>query len=372
MWQLLIGHGLFNIGRTFIGVILVVYLLQNGISVHTIAVAKALQLFASVVFNYPAGKFADKYGKKIAILCSCTFSLGYFVLMLSPSDEKVIFGEVLNGLSIAFYMGAYETWILEFKNDKENNFSLISRSAEILLFASIIASVVGAIYFHQSIYLALIFVVMAMFFYWKTPQIKRNESRLYPPFVNEVKHFFRLIDHQVVFLILFGGGMQLIYQFWSVFIAQDIGVSNHYLGYVLGLMFAGQWLCIFISRKFSLDKIPNAKPLVLANVALFAFLTFILFFYSVHFLYIVISFIVFVSLCGLANNLYFAYGCSLFTEQGNESSMVSLVDTCLRLSGAALLSLYALFGSFQSVWLWLFFPLIILSYGIMRGILYKR
>lgn len=372
MLQLLTAHGLFNIGRAFIGVVLVVYLLQNGISLTTIALAKSLQLFASVLFNYPAGKIADKYGKKTAILCACGFALGYFLLMLSPTSEKVILGEILNGLSIAFYMGAYEAWVFEFKNDKENSFSLISRSAEILLLSSILASVIGALYFEQAIYLAFVFVSLAIPFYYQTPQKPINISADNYSFFAEIKYFLQHIDHKVVFFLLFGGAMQLIYQLWSVFFAQDMGLEKQYLGYILGAMFAGQWLFAFLSRQFKLDKKANANKWVLLGITIFAFVTLLLFFNQMPILMIAISFILFVAFCGLANNLYFSQSCDLFAKQPNESSMISLIDTSVRLIGAILLAVYALLEWHNATWVWLFFPIIIMGYGIIYSICHKR
>ncbi len=103
---------------TFPGIhraVLIIYLTNHGISLSVIALAKSAQLIVSVLFNYPAGLISDRYGNKVTVLLACVAEMIYFGLMLHPSEQSVITGEMFNGLGIALYTGAYEAWIFTHK-----------------------------------------------------------------------------------------------------------------------------------------------------------------------------------------------------------------------------------------------------------------
>ena len=371
MYSLLTAHTFFHIGRGFIGVILAVYLLQNGISLEIIAVAKSLQLIASVLFNYSAGKIADRFGKKTAILTACFFSLIYFVLMLFPSPENVLIGEVFNGLSIACYMGAYEAWIFEFKSQKENSFSLVARSTEMLLLGSIFASIFGAWYFDWAIYLAMVFVLLAIPFYLFTQQ-KKQTQLAHQTFWGEIRSFYQKLNINALFCLLFVGGMQLIYQLWSVFVVQDLQIEKGMVGYILAGMFAGQWLLMLIARQFAFNQKTYATKLILAVVTVLAISVLMLAYTQQSPLLIIACFILFVACCGLTSNLYFSASCQLFAHQPNESSMISLLDMHIRLIGAVLLAIYSQFYARDAISVWAFFPIVILIYSLSRLFLTQK
>ncbi len=96
MYRILSAHGLFNLARAFIGAVLIIYLTNHGISLSVIALAKSAQLIVSVLFNYPAGLISDRYGNKVTVLLACVAEMIYFGLMLHPSEQSVITGEMFN------------------------------------------------------------------------------------------------------------------------------------------------------------------------------------------------------------------------------------------------------------------------------------
>lgn len=214
MFRILMSHSFFNLSRAFIGAVLIVYLLNNQISLTTIAIAKSLQLFISVIMNYPAGKISDRFGYKTVILISCLCSLIYFLLMLNPINMTVLLGEIFNGLSIAFYMGAYEAWIFEFKNEKENIFTLISRRAELFFISSIIVSIIGGLYFNQALYFILLFMILAIICYTITPQNNLSSNsiitdKIKNTFFTDLKLFSKKADKSLLFSLIFTGSMQI-------------------------------------------------------------------------------------------------------------------------------------------------------------------
>lgn len=78
--MLFLGSSLFNLSRTFVSAVLILYLLTSGINLSTIGLAKSLQLAVSILITVPAGKFADKYGNKISVVLACLFGSLYFIV----------------------------------------------------------------------------------------------------------------------------------------------------------------------------------------------------------------------------------------------------------------------------------------------------
>lgn len=362
MFRLLTAHGFFNLARAFIGAVLFVYLLDSQIPLETILWAKSAQLLVSVLANYHAGKIADRFGKKTAVMLSCLFSLIYFYLMLEPTETKVIIGEMFNGLCIAFYMGAYESWAFEFKNDKESSFSLISRSAEIFFLSSIFATIVGALYFSKALYFSLAFMLLAIGAYAITPQKARRSFPASSHFLADLKYFASQANHTLWFYLLFAGAMQIIYHFWAVFFSRNLAVENEQLGYVLALMFAVQWLFSRLSRHFRLNQKQNANRWVLVAVLSFSVLTVFSYVFELSFSLIALCFLLFVGSCGLSANLFFAQSCQRFAEQDNESSMISLIDALARVIGAGCFAIFSAISLEAVPYVWLVFSGLVVCY----------
>lgn len=362
MYKLLTAHGFFNTSRAFIGAVLVIYLINHSISLDTIILAKALQLAVSVLFNYHAGVIADKFGKKVSIILSCIFAILYFLSMTNPTNISVIVGEMLNGLSIAFYMGAYEAWTFEFKNKKENSFSLISRSSEILFLSSILASIIGALYFYNALYLSISFMIIAIILFYRTPQKHKKTEITKISLIQTINIFSKKINAKLAFTILFIGSMQLIYQYWSVFFSENLNVDKKNLGYILAIMMISQYLVSFLSRKIKLSEFKYANIISLLSVFLFSLLT-ILTFKTTSNIYIILAlFILFSSSSSILYNLYFSWGCSIFSNSKIESSLISLLDTSSRLIGALLLWMFSSIKTENIYLTWLFFPTLILAF----------
>lgn len=372
MYKLLTAHGFFNLARAFIGATLIIYLLNHSIPLSIIVTAKSIQLITSVIFNYPAGVIADKFGKKTSILLSCFFAILYFISMINPTNSSVIIGEVFNGLSIAFYMGAYEAWSFEFKSEKENTFSLVSRSSEILFLSSLLASVVGALYFYNSLYLSICFMLISMVIFSKTKQkIIKNEYSMIEQresFYSTVKIFIQKSTNQTLFVILLSGLMQLIYQFWVIFFSKELGVRDENLGYVLASMMISQYFASFFTRRIKFNEFKYSKQILLILVSLLSSLVVLFFKMKLNFYMLFTIFILFVSSVSTLYNLYFSFGCSTFSDLKMESSLISILDTLSRLIGGVLLWAISLTNIESTQYIWILFAITpFIYYFISRG-----
>ena len=163
--MLALGASLFNFSRNFIGAILIVYLINSGVSLSAIGFGKALQLFVSIILTVPAGKFADKLGNKLSVCLSCLFGIFYLFFLIWPSPSNYYIGECFNGASIAFYMGAYEAWLLNNKKENEQTYWLYSKSQEYSFIAIMSSALIGANFSSYAIKSSIVFFIITFIFF---------------------------------------------------------------------------------------------------------------------------------------------------------------------------------------------------------------
>lgn len=379
MYRILYAHGFFSLSRAFIGAVLVLYLLGKGIDISVIATAKSAQLVASVIFNYPAGKISDKYGNKVTILLACIAELFYFYLMLDPSNEKVIVGEIFNGLGIALYVGSYEAWIFTHKSKKEDSFSLISRSSEVLFIATIISGIIGATFAPHSLLLSLTFMFFALLMYSLTPEKReRNKRENLSGIINGIKKILKTSNYNVINYIIFAGMMQLIYQFWPVFFSTEfMSLSQKEIGYVFAGSMVAQWVVISIARKKGFNSFKKAPEFCYIAILLSSIITIFLPYFNIgtnNRILIVLIYCIFLSLCTLTSNYYFSKSCNLYSDSADESSMISLLDTSARCMGAIILTIISSLHMKNVYFIWSLFPaftfilMLIFFYKKIRGV----
>ncbi|WJW80022.1 MFS transporter [Bartonella sp. TP] len=360
MLKILSAHGLFSLSRAFIGAVLVVYLMDRGIDLSVVAIAKSAQLVASVIFNYPAGLLADKYGNKLAILLACCAELIYFSLILHPSNSTVIAGEIFNGIGIALYTGAYEAWIFTQKNNKEDSFSLISRSAEMLFIATILSGLLGAIFSQYSILLSITFMGISFVAYTFTPEKKKSKTKNTEETTSSgLLKLLRTANYNVVNYVVFGGLMQLIYQFWPVFFKSfPLSYSQTKIGFVFAASMAAQWFFTYYARRKNFNKYPYAPIICYSGIILTSLITIIAPSYLFNFNTIIIAlYCLFISVCAFTVNYFFSRSCNIYSDSPDESSMISLLDTSARCFGAAALAIVSLFNVQDVALIWSIFPL---------------
>ncbi|EKS6735765.1 MFS transporter [Enterobacter ludwigii] len=370
MYRILSAHGLYNLARAFIGAVLVIYLINSGISLSVIALAKSAQLLVSVLFNYPAGLISDRFGNKITILLACIAELIYFALMLHPSEQGVIVGEMFNGLGIALYTGAYEAWIFTHKKGTEDSFSLISRSAEMLFIATIISGVIGAIFSQYSLHLSLAFMTISFTAYALTPEKRKINTAEHTGIskYSGVTKLVKMADRNVLNFMIIGGLMQLLYQFWPVFFkSSPVNFTQKEVGYVFAASMIAQWAFTTMARKKSFNKKSYATSACYLGVLLSSLATLLSPIYLEKFpLVTVLFYCIFISFCTLTTNYFFSQSCNLFSNAQDESSMISLLDTGARCLGAFALAVVSLLNMENISVIWMAFPAFILLISITR------
>ena len=138
---------------------------QHQLSLKQIFLTQSAFALTVVICELPAGLFADRYSKKVALILGSSFCFAaYFVLLSASEFNHFIVFEVLMGLGLSFSSGAdyallYETRTAINKNEsgKEVN------AGQLLLLGGLAEGLAGAIAFGALFYsmkLALILQLM--------------------------------------------------------------------------------------------------------------------------------------------------------------------------------------------------------------------
>lgn len=100
-WYRLTKFSLFHIA------ILVIFYQTRGLSFSQIMILQSLYYFAKVLSEVPTGAWADRVGRKKALVLGSFFhSLGYLLIFLSHSFVLFVVGEIIAGVSMSFAYGA--------------------------------------------------------------------------------------------------------------------------------------------------------------------------------------------------------------------------------------------------------------------------
>ena len=357
--MLIIGSSLFNLSRTFVGAVLILYLLDKGIDLSTIGLAKSLQLGVSILLTVPAGKFADKYGNKISVVLACLFATLYFILLLHPSNTLLILAEIINGLSIAFYMGAYEAWLFSQKHEQESTYHVYSKSQEYIFIAVMMAGLCGAMFSSLALYMSIAMLLVTSLVFLSCKETKTTPSDIVEPSKNTT-----VLTKEILLVsippVVFGGFIQVAYQLWPAYMIQPfINATQKQLGIVFVLMMLGQFA---LSKLSKLIKGFSKKRLELVGISsiflLCTLLAPLLIRSSSPGLIISgILLIITMSFSAVTFNILFTHACDTFEEK-SKSTSISYLDALIRgLAGIVLFAGYVVKSTNISFY-WLIFLLL--------------
>ena len=254
-----IANFIFNFSRMLSGAVFIIILQAQGIALSTISIAKGGQLFTSMIIALPSGIIADRYGGKYAIITACTFSIAYYYCLMYPTNEKVIIGEICNGIALAFYVGAFESWLFSLTSQKDtlDLHTHLAKSREYSYLAIVLGGLVGTFMSGYIFSLSLILMTSSLIIFL---MIKKGENKYSSSNPKKTKYFIStfklLISKRIGYFLLvasfLGGSMQLIYQFWQPFFFKfpEINGSSQYFGLIFSAFMSG-----LAHQKFPINKI---------------------------------------------------------------------------------------------------------------------
>lgn len=345
LFLLNIANFVFNFARMLSGAIFIIILEAQGIPLSTISIAKGGQLLASMLLVLPSGIIADKYGGKYAIIAACIFSIAYYYFLIEPTHERVIIGEICNGIALAFYTGAFESWLfsLTAQKDSLNLHTHLAQSRELsylaIVFGGLIGTFVGGHIFSFS--LILMAVSLTIFL-----TVKKREKNNQIQIQGKTKYFipaFRcLASKRIGFFLLtssflIGGSMQLIYQFWQPFFFKFPGVngSKQSLGLIFIAFMLTQYFTSKLIRKYVLKNTEQMIYLtglcwIIASISLLNTV------HTENYISSIASFCLFFGMTAAASNLLMAQ-LGEIVDARLQSTAISILDLLGKSLGSSLL-----------------------------------
>lgn len=254
--QLLRANTLFHFGRMFSGAVFIIYMFDRSISLQTIAAAKAAQLVASTVLMIPTGVIADCFGRKKAIVGACLFEIVYFTFLLSPSPMRVVLGEICNGIALALYSGAFESWLFS-GSDSKHYTQLhhdLARARELSYMGMVVAGFLGSLWIDQIFWLSIIFTCVSSAFFVNCPETHlalKNVPSLKTLKIAAQQVFSGNVARYIAWTAVFvGGSMQLIYQYWQPFFLKLNPKANVFYGTIFVCFMSTQFFVSWVVRKY--------------------------------------------------------------------------------------------------------------------------
>ncbi|MFA6916568.1 MAG: MFS transporter [Parachlamydiales bacterium] len=340
-----IANFIFNFSRMLSGAIFIIILEDQGITLSTISLAKGGQLLTSMLFVLPSGIIADKYGGKYAILTACIFSIFYYYFLIEPTHEKVIIGEICNGVALAFYTGAYESWLFSLISQKDalNLHTHLARSRELSYLAIVFGGLIGTFISGHIFSSSLILMAGSLIIFL---MIKKREENNQIQIQEKTKYFIsafkNLVSKRIGFFLLtssflVGGSMQLIYQFWQPFFFKfpDLVDSKQSLGLIFIAFMLTQYFTSKLIRKYVLKSIEQMIYLtgLCWGIASILLLNTIL---TENFISSIVCFCLFFGMAAVASNLLMAQ-LGEIVEARLQATAISILDLLGKSLGSSLL-----------------------------------
>lgn len=362
---LLFNNSLFYFSRTIPSAVMVLIILSSGVSIQTFTFAKSLQLLTSTLLTIPAGIHADKFGRKKSLLISSVTQIIYFLLLYNPSNIHVVIGEIINGIGICFYNGAYEGWLLDLNNEQtsSNKFmNNIIHSSEFSLLSMMIASLFGSLFDKKVFLISVTCLTLVTIIFLLIPDkddhyLNIKQKNL---FIDSAKY---LINTRIGILILilgalYTGLMQLVWQFWQPFF-HNAGINNYlYFGIIFSMILLSQYVISVLLRRFVYHKLSLSINLCL-NWFLASFSMFLLL--IIYKNYLIITIILYCGFSGFMNgsNSIIHVICAKNISKYYHATSISIIDFVGRFFGALLFITIIPFIDNNHIWyIWLLLTII--------------
>lgn len=340
-----IANFVFNFARMLSGAIFIIILEAQSIPLSTISIAKGGQLLTSMLLVLPSGIIADKYGGKYAIITACIFSIAYYYFLIEPTHEKVIIGEICNGAALAFYTGAFESWLFSLISQKDalNLHTHLARSRELSYLAIVFGGLIGTFISGHIFSSSLILMACSLIIFL---MIKKREENCQIQIQERLKYFIPAIKSLVskrigIFLLassfLIGGSMQLIYQFWQPFFFKfsDLDGSKQSLGLIFIAFMLTQYFTSKLIRKYILK---STEQMIYLTGLCWAIASILLLntILTENYISSIVSFCLFFGMTAAASNLLMAQ-LGEIVEVRLQSTAISILDLLGKSLGSSLL-----------------------------------
>lgn len=299
------------------------FYLYNGLTLADFILFQGIFYFVCLIVEIPAGYIGDIFKRKNVLIFSYILFLSRIVLWIFFRGYWIVLlGEVLYGLSKAFYRGVSDGYIYDYLKEKNIPQSMLNKYGKYNFFMSLgcaISAIIGTIlykYFGFKILLSLEFLIhtTAILLLFALPQISHTMIKNHY-FINHIKTIFKTakytfmntnINREILYCgILTGVTSLFVWNFQPLMKSAGVAV----------LLFGIIYFINHILRAiFSLNAHKIVEKISFNKLGLFVFIAYLISFLIILFNQIyannIICFISLIFVC-LAIGLYMAYSVSV-------------------------------------------------------------
>ena len=255
------GETSYNISSILYSSVITAFLLQLGINNTQIGFIWSLVLFSQMIFDYPTGSFADKYGRlRIFTIGMIFMGIATIIIAKSYNVLMLYISGILLGLGESQVSGTLFPWFvnsISIKNNKEKQEYIFKINAQSQFLTNIIGVLTGFIisFFNIDYKILLIisgmlYIVNGVFIYFSFEDNKSTETDLVK--IGKKSLLFFIKERKLWIYTL---ALTSSYSFYSIYlfiwqpVGKSLGITGSRLGSVYSLYLISFAISAFISKR---------------------------------------------------------------------------------------------------------------------------
>ena len=255
------GETSYNISSILYSSVITAFLLQLGINNTQIGFIWSLVLFSQMIFDYPTGSFADKYGRlRIFTIGMIFMGIATIIIAKSYNVLMLYISGILLGLGESQVSGTLFPWFvnsISIENNKEKQEYIFKINAQSQFLTNIIGVLTGFIisffnidYKTLLIISGMLYIVNGVFIYFSFEDNKSTETDLVK--IGKKSLLFFIKERKLWIYTL---ALTSSYSFYSIYlfiwqpVGKLLGITGSRLGSVYSLYLISFAISAFISKR---------------------------------------------------------------------------------------------------------------------------
>ena len=255
------GEASYNISSILYSSVITAFFLQLGINNTQIGLIWSLVLFSQMIFDYPTGSFADKYGRlRIFTIGMIFMGIATIIIAKSYNVLMLYISGILLGLGESQVSGTLFPWFvnsISIKNNKEKQEYIFKINAQSQFLTNIIGVLTGFIisffnidYKTLLIISGMLYIVNGVFIYFSFEDNKSTETDLVK--IGKKSLLFFIKERKLWIYTL---ALTSSYSFYSIYlfiwqpVGKSLGITGSRLGSVYSLYLISFAISAFISKR---------------------------------------------------------------------------------------------------------------------------
>lgn len=255
------GETSYNISSILYSSVITAFLLQLGINNTQIGFIWSLVLFSQMIFDYPTGSFADKYGRlRIFTIGMIFMGIATIIIAKSYNVLMLYISGILLGLGESQVSGTLFPWFvnsISIENNKEKQEYIFKINAQSQFLTNIIGVLTGFIisffnidYKTLLIISGMLYIVNRVFIYFSFEDNKSTETDLVK--IGKKSLLFFIKERKLWIYTL---ALTSSYSFYSIYlfiwqpVGKSLGITGSRLGSVYSLYLISFAISAFISKR---------------------------------------------------------------------------------------------------------------------------